>query len=365
MSAQKKREEEHKSHDHLESPGKRLRIARQAKGLTQQDIAAQLHLSSSIIQALEEDDHDRLPGPVFVRGYLRNYARILDLEDKAVLNEFDGTPGDTGGVPLTVASGVKPEIRSSHFGIRLMTWLIVIVLIGLLGAWWQGRLEWPAGGLLPESTTAPATPVVDDQGTLLLPEPEPEQETAAEMPEPVPAEADSTGSYTPPAEPEPHEEATVVETVELSPVQLLEPAMNMGQSAAEVTAREPVPGEPIVEPAAEPETAVAGADTQAQGALATVTEGPQTAAVDVTENKVVFEFVGSCWVDIRDSTRTFKLFGEMHKGERHELGGTPPYSVILGNSPMVRVNVGGAPYDVEAHSRGNVARFTLDPSAAQ
>ena len=66
-------------------------------------------------------------------------------------------------------------------------------------------------------------------------------------------------------------------------------------------------------------------------------------------------------MDIRDSTRKFKVFGEMSKGDRHVLGGEPPYSVILGNSPMVRVTVNGKPYDVEAHARGSVARFTLDP----
>ena len=42
-------------------------------------------LERTFIQALEEDDHDRLPGPVFVRGYLRNYARLLDLEDSVLV----------------------------------------------------------------------------------------------------------------------------------------------------------------------------------------------------------------------------------------------------------------------------------------
>ena len=73
-------------------------------------------------------------------------------------------------------------------------------------------------------------------------------------------------------------------------------------------------------------------------------------------------FSGPCWVDIRDSGGGFKLFGEMGKGDRRVLGGTPPYSLILGNTAAVSITVGGEPYDLDGIARGNVARFTLDPA---
>jgi cytoskeleton protein RodZ len=348
MTAQKQREDEQKSHDHLDSPGRRLRVARQARGLTQQDIATQLHLSSSIVQALEDDDHDRLPGPVFVRGYLRNYARLLGLEDKAVVPAGDEQI-DIDGAPLpAVAGGVKPEIRSSHFGIRLMTWVIVIALIGLLAAWWQGRLEWPNGDKV-ESAAPSVAPVVNEEGSLLLPQPEPDQ-TEVQVPPPPVEGMDSAGSYTPPAEPQDLPEPEPASESETPPEPVAGPpaSVRTTEQAQLRGAPEPLPQPPVAD--------TATADS------ASPTEEPETAAEEVAAQSVVFEFNGSCWVDIRDSTRTFKLFGEMQQGERHVLGGTPPYSVILGNSPMVRVTVGGEPFDVEVYSRGNVARFTLDPS---
>jgi cytoskeleton protein RodZ len=76
---------------------------------------------------------------------------------------------------------------------------------------------------------------------------------------------------------------------------------------------------------------------------------------------IVFEFTAPCWVDVRDTKRNFKLFGEMPKGTRKVLGGEPPYQVVLGNASAVRVTVDGVPYDIAQHARGNVARFTLDP----
>ena len=72
-------------------------------------------------------------------------------------------------------------------------------------------------------------------------------------------------------------------------------------------------------------------------------------------------FSGPCWVDVRDSESKYKLFGEMKKGDRHVLKGTPPYSVILGNAAAVQITVDGEAIDISAMSRGNVARFTLDP----
>ena len=82
MSAQSLREDEQQPLDSVESPGKRLRIARQAKGMSQDDVASHLHLNRSIIQALESDDHDRLP---------IGYATKATTSDS---NGYAGTPGD-------------------------------------------------------------------------------------------------------------------------------------------------------------------------------------------------------------------------------------------------------------------------------
>ena len=70
---------------------------------------------------------------------------------------------------------------------------------------------------------------------------------------------------------------------------------------------------------------------------------------------------GACWVDVRDSERRFKLFGEMPKGARKVLGGQPPYKMVNGNAKAVTISVNGRPFDLAPYAKGNVARFTLDP----
>jgi cytoskeleton protein RodZ len=108
-------------------------------------------------------------------------------------------------------------------------------------------------------------------------------------------------------------------------------------------------------------------------AAASATAPPPSAAEDsataaesapppaTTTGEVVMSFSAPCWVDVRDSERGFKLFGEMPKGARRVLGGTPPYKMVIGNSRAVTITIDGEPYDLMRHAKGNVARFTLNP----
>ena len=101
-----------------------------------------------------------------------------------------------------------------------------------------------------------------------------------------------------------------------------------------------------------------GTEAPAQGG-----EGVEETPAAATGGEVVMSFAGPCWVDVRGSDHKYKLFGEMKKGDRRVLGGSPPYSVILGNAAAVTITVDGKALDLSAKSKGNVARFTLDPSA--
>lgn len=63
-----------------EGCGARLAQARQAAGLACEDVATQLKMPLRVVNALEADDRSVLGAPVFVRGQLRSYARLLDID---------------------------------------------------------------------------------------------------------------------------------------------------------------------------------------------------------------------------------------------------------------------------------------------
>jgi len=67
------------------SVGAWLRSAREAAGLSEDAVAQQLKLAPRQVRAIEEDDYARLPGRTFVRGLVRNYARLVHLDADALL----------------------------------------------------------------------------------------------------------------------------------------------------------------------------------------------------------------------------------------------------------------------------------------
>jgi cytoskeleton protein RodZ len=76
----------------------------------------------------------------------------------------------------------------------------------------------------------------------------------------------------------------------------------------------------------------------------------------------MLKFSGTCWVEIRDSKGSWKLVGGMQKGEEHILKGTPPYTVVLGDSDNVAITIDNKPFNIQDYSRSGVARFTFDPT---
>jgi cytoskeletal protein RodZ len=60
--------------------GDEFRSAREARGLTLSDVAEQIHIRSVYLNAIETDDWGSIGAPVYVRGFIRTYARFLALD---------------------------------------------------------------------------------------------------------------------------------------------------------------------------------------------------------------------------------------------------------------------------------------------
>ncbi len=120
----------------MNTPGRQLAAARESCGLTVADIARQLKLSSRQIEALETGNYARLPGTVFVRGFIRNYARLVKL-DAAPLLEYterqlrpvlQPAPELTPPVDIPFSNG--RESRWRNYGLAALVLLIPMVFFG-------------------------------------------------------------------------------------------------------------------------------------------------------------------------------------------------------------------------------------------
>jgi cytoskeleton protein RodZ len=343
-----------------DGPGHRLRVARQARGLDVERVAAELHLAPDLITALEQDDYDALPGHVFTMGYMRNYARLLMLDPEPLLDAYRGARPEAARPPR-VRLPKRRQADSNHPPVKLVSLALSIAAAALAYAWWDSRYgdtgepEAPAAEMAAKQGPAPETvagediaPVESDAvagDSVQVEAPAPtlsEQEQAEPAPDPAAmANQSPVAGQAPNAEVADAPAAAPAETAEPEPEPEPEPE-NLSEE----------------EPDSKPETSQAASEPAQASPESDETPAPAVAA----GGEIVLSFSGPCWVDVRDSTRDFKLFGEMAKGDQHVLGGTPPYSVILGNTAAVTITVGGAHFDVDAIARGNVARFTLDPA---
>jgi cytoskeletal protein RodZ len=85
--------------------GSYLREAREVRGMDLREAAQQTRISISYLKAIEDEDFSKLPGEVFVRGFLKNYARFLGLPDDEVMKRY----GELSKPRSAPASSPAPE----------------------------------------------------------------------------------------------------------------------------------------------------------------------------------------------------------------------------------------------------------------
>jgi cytoskeleton protein RodZ len=106
------------------SVGQLLREAREAQGITLEEVAGRLRLMHRQVEAMETDDFESLGQPVFARGFVRNYARLLGLDPEALLARMEGAPEEK--------PAVSPADSPPQHAWLTSPWLILLLLGVLL-----------------------------------------------------------------------------------------------------------------------------------------------------------------------------------------------------------------------------------------
>ncbi|MEX1237317.1 MAG: helix-turn-helix domain-containing protein, partial [Pseudomonadales bacterium] len=75
--------------EQVSAVSKLLIEAREAKGLSQKEVAEQLYLTVTFIRYIDEGAFDKIPKPAFIKGYLRSYARVVGLDGDAVIEAYN------------------------------------------------------------------------------------------------------------------------------------------------------------------------------------------------------------------------------------------------------------------------------------
>jgi cytoskeleton protein RodZ len=135
-----------------DTPGVLLAREREKKGYSQDYVAGKLHLRVRIIELLEKGQFDLLPETVFVKGYIRAYAKLLGLAPEPLLLIFQEVQvPDSRKVEKALWQQRRKESSSKEKLIRLIPLLVIIAALIIVGTWWQKNKE--RSPLLPQEVS--------------------------------------------------------------------------------------------------------------------------------------------------------------------------------------------------------------------
>lgn len=124
-------------------PGSNLRKVREELGLTAEEVAIQLHLSRSIIDTIEANEFEKLHGATFVRGYLRAYAKLLNLSPEEVIASFNMLYPDTRErAPAPDRNYQHIVLKQKHRTESSVKWIgyaIFVIMVILVLTWWHNH----------------------------------------------------------------------------------------------------------------------------------------------------------------------------------------------------------------------------------
>lgn len=360
------------------TPGQKLRLAREARGFSLDDVTAETNLSPKYLQALESDDYAALPGLAFARGYARRYAQLVHLDGSALIAEMDLLAAAQGitapaslsasgsatqradvgisQVTLRKASDQPSNLSKALSGLQQISMaqilslgslaLLLLLLLGTL--FWQGNND---------TSSEPMA----DNGVIDI-----DADIASQMPPEAPL----------PVTPEP---APVV-PLEASVAEALPDASALPEASAPVSA--PVASVPVVAaPASTPATMPAITPTPAAPVAAapakpstTVSAVPPVTATTVPAatfksisappsiDSLNFNFTGKSWISVRDATGQELVYGLKNAGQAVTVTGQAPFSINIGNVNVTSLSRNGRGVNLKQYARGEIASFRLAPA---
>ncbi|KZX69111.1 transcriptional regulator [Vibrio sp. HI00D65] len=295
--------------------GTLLKNQREALGLTQKQISDRLKLRISLIQQIEENQFESDQVATFMRGYIRSYAKYVNLDEKVVLNALrhSGDAQHEDQEMLSFSRKTKTEKHNSR--IMLLTWGIFAVIVGISSLWWWQNQQ--------QDTLSQSLANTESSEELAVEESLDPEFASLEV---IEAEQNDAA-------------ASVIEDTE--------GLAAISDAADTLAALDVADEQPAVdvEPAVELETVEA-------------TPAPETTP-EVSTKALTMQFTADCWIQVKDATGKTLSTGIKKAGQSLNLSGTAPYKVILGAPEAVSMTFASEPVDLSGYTSGKVARITL------
>jgi cytoskeleton protein RodZ len=298
-------------------PGDLLKAARTKAGLTKDDVATQLKLLPNTISQLETNQYtDDIPD-AFLRGYLRSYARIVNLDENLIVSLYTELTGKVDVQnyykPSTDVEPVKTQIGNHLLWVKMISLLVFIVIL-ILG--------WLA---LTKTDVIPKSPVS------YLPKPEINKKISSNT------SKNTTSKFKQP--------------VQFQQKELVGPdEAEVNDLSADDSNQE------------NPELVDSSLVDSSLVDNATLSAAVVNTPV-ISNAELEFNFIDDCWVQVIDSNGEVLAVGLKSAGRRFNVSGYPPITVVLGKPRAVTIQYNDLAVDLSIYPASSSARFTLGERA--
>jgi cytoskeleton protein RodZ len=304
------------------SVGAELKRVREERGLTLSEVSQHLKLAARQIEALEQERFEALPGGTFVRGMLRNYARLLKLEPEPLLERIADRlqAPDANRLAARYSQPVpfSDSARRSTFVYLGLSLGVLAIGAGVAFQWYREHKS--AGMQLASARRAAAKPVASGTKTQAKTAEQPATELAVKLAPPKEA----------PARP-------VSEKLAAAKAPAPNP-MDPAPSAPKIAAATPAPKPP-------PE----------QAKLAAASPVKAYAGV----NRLVIRCEEEAWIEVKDANDRMLVSSLNPAGAERVVRARGPLTLVIGNAQHVQVLHNDKPIDLAPYTKLAIARFTL------
>jgi cytoskeleton protein RodZ len=336
-------------------PGDILRAEREARGLTVHQVASELHVADGMLLALEKDDFDAIGATIFVKGHLRNYARLLGLDPIPLLDAYDqharpAPPELVGRRP----EGIPVQSDSGGPLLKIAGWVFVLILLLAAAGWWYYQQETVQGmadridilmstDMDETARDKPADTDGADDTRIVEPSFADRLALAEETTGKTPDETDPRATIASPAEGQPDLAETGEQSVQ---EQQSEVESSVATESGDTS---------------EGSGPVATQDTQSRSTDSAMSGSAPTADATVATGNMQLEFNDASWAEIYNAAGDVLLYDLVPADTTRRIEAAGEVRVFLGNAPAVDIILNGNAFETERFiRRDNTARFHID-----
>jgi len=349
-----------------QTAGAILAASRHAKNIDLVQVSSYLRLAHWQVEALENDQYDRLAGPTFIRGIIRSYAKALGIDPQPALDAYGRIVPDAQQIAINVPSqNIRFDPTSLNgWGVSNKVGLIflaVVVIAASFAVWYMPPTSKSVASVankaapelqsksikesaLPANPTVPPAPAIPQPAAATITN---NTSSTATMVERVDSAAEKSAVVTAtaggmasalPINQHPVQSATAATSVPST-------AVSTATKVSPAIKSETVSPAVVVSPSVHPSSAVTA---------------PAIAPAAVSGKTLRLSFQGKSWVEVKDGNKKI-IFRELNSpGTERVLNGKPPFALVIGNAVSVRLFYNDKPIDLAPFTEVHVARLILE-----